>query len=444
MLPMTAGQQYSIAMEYFQGGGNSTARLKWSSPSTSKQIIPQARLTPPGGVAGTGLKGEYYSNQNLSGSPAFTRTDPTVNFDGTDTPVFAVPTGLWSARWTGQVQAQYSEQYTFCTESDDGARLWVNGNLAIDHWEPQSDHEWCYNAPINLVTELQYGTSFLGPLPLPVTGDYTVIIDGDGATTGNTSFSLFEIPVDFLGTINIGGDPVTVNIGTPGQNAQLTFSGTAGQHVTVHTSSGTIGGNFVTFQQTPTLLPLTAGQQYDIEMQYFEGGGNSYAKLRWSSPSTQKQIVPQSRLTPTGGTTGTGLQGEYYSNTNLSGPPTFTRTDPTISFDWGGYSPGSAMSGSNWSARWTGQVQAQYSEQYAFCSQTGDGVRLWVDGNLILDHWVAQSTEWCYNAPTTLGSSHQIAGNNIGVNLPATGTYTIIVDPDGTGTGSMTLRLTSP
>jgi YD repeat-containing protein len=444
MLPMTAGQQYSIAMEYFQGGGNSTARLKWSSPSTSKQIIPQARLTPPGGVTGTGLKGEYYSNQNLSGSPAFTRTDPTVNFDGTDTPVFAVPTGIWSARWTGQVQAQYSEQYTFCTESDDGARLWVNGNLAIDHWELQSDHEWCYNAPTNLGTQLQYGTSFLGPLPLPVTGDYTVIIDGDGATTGNTSFSLFEIPVDFFGTINIGGDPVTVNIGTPGQNAQVTFSGTAGQHVTVHTSSGTIGGNFVTFQQTPTLLPLTAGQQYDIEMQYFEGGGSSFAKLKWSSPSTLKQIVPQSQLAPTSGTTGAGLQGEYYSNTNLSGPPTFTRTDPTINFDWGGYSPGSGMSGSNWSARWTGQVQAQYSEQYAFCTETGDGVRLWVDGNLILDHWVAQSTEWCYNAPTTLASSHQIGGNNIGVNLPATGIYTIIIDPDGTGTGSMTLRLTSP
>ena len=32
----------------------------------------------------------------------------------------------FSVRWTGQVQPQFTETYTFYTQSDDGVRLWVN------------------------------------------------------------------------------------------------------------------------------------------------------------------------------------------------------------------------------------------------------------------------------------------------------------------------------
>ena len=104
------------------------------------------------------------------------------------------------------------------------------------------------------------------------------------------------------------------------------------------------------------------------------------------------------------------------------------------------------MSGSNWSARWTGQIQAQYSEQYTVCTETDDGARLWVNGTLVLDHWVGQGpTEWCYNTPSNVVSQHQSgAGSISNVTLPAAGAYTIIVDADAAATGSMTLTLTSP
>jgi PA14 domain len=45
-------------------------------------------------------------------------------------------------------------------------------------------------------------------------------------------------------------------------------------------------------------ITLTAGQQYDIRMEYFENGGGAVAKLKWSSPSQPKGIVPQGRLYP--------------------------------------------------------------------------------------------------------------------------------------------------
>jgi len=43
----------------------------------------------------------------------------------------------FSARWTGFITANYSENYTFQTLSDDGVRLWINGRLIIDDW---TDH----------------------------------------------------------------------------------------------------------------------------------------------------------------------------------------------------------------------------------------------------------------------------------------------------------------
>jgi len=77
---------------------------------------------------------------------------------------------------------------------------------------------------------------------------------------------------------------------------------------------------------------------------------------------------------------------QYYNNQTLSGSPTLTRTDSSINFDWGNGSPDGSISSDNFSARWT-QI-AQFSEGgYTFTATSDDGVRLYVDGELILDKW---------------------------------------------------------
>ncbi len=43
-------------------------------------------------------------------------------------------------------------------------------------------------------------------------------------------------------------------------------------------------------------INLTAGQKYDIRMDYFENGGSAVARLSWSHASQPKQIIPQARL----------------------------------------------------------------------------------------------------------------------------------------------------
>jgi glucose/arabinose dehydrogenase len=45
-------------------------------------------------------------------------------------------------------------------------------------------------------------------------------------------------------------------------------------------------------------IALTAGQRYDIRMEYYENGGLATARLLWSSASTPKAVVPQTSLYP--------------------------------------------------------------------------------------------------------------------------------------------------
>jgi hypothetical protein len=82
--------------------------------------------------------------------------------------------------------------------------------------------------------------NFLGPLTLPVTGTYTLELNPYTANTGQATLTLYEV-VDVSGTLTVGGPAVAVTLPTPGQMAQLTFSGSANQQVTVQVTSNTMG-----------------------------------------------------------------------------------------------------------------------------------------------------------------------------------------------------------
>ncbi|MDQ3007982.1 MAG: PQQ-dependent sugar dehydrogenase [bacterium] len=98
--------------------------------------LPQSPPQPPG--AGNGLYATYFNNRTFTGAPALARVDSTVNFDfqgGSPSP--AVNPDQFTARWTGQVLAQYSEPYTFSVTGDDGYRLFVDNKLIIDKFVDQ-------------------------------------------------------------------------------------------------------------------------------------------------------------------------------------------------------------------------------------------------------------------------------------------------------------------
>jgi hypothetical protein len=89
--------------------------------------LPRVESTP-------GLKGEYFNGKNWE-DLRLTRLDASVNFSwGEATPFAGLDRDNFSVRWTGQIEPLWSEDYTFTTLSDDGVRLWVDGQLIIDNW----------------------------------------------------------------------------------------------------------------------------------------------------------------------------------------------------------------------------------------------------------------------------------------------------------------------
>ncbi len=83
---------------------------------------------------------------------------------------------------------------------------------------------------------------------------------------------------------------------------------------------------------------------------------------------------------------GTGLQGEYFDNADLTNL-LLTRTDARVDFDWGNGSPDSTIGSDTFSVRWTGYVQPLFTETYTFKTFSDDGDRLWVNGVPLTDDW---------------------------------------------------------
>jgi beta-glucosidase len=96
--------------------------------------------------------------------------------------------------------------------------------------------------------------------------------------------------------------------------------------------------------------------------------------------------IPSRYLIPPDGQ-GHGLKGEYFDNLELAGEPALVRTDKEVNFDWGNGSPDPRIRPDQFSVRWTGTLTPDETVQGWIAATTDDGVRLWVDGRLLIDDW---------------------------------------------------------
>jgi hypothetical protein len=78
---------------------------------------------------------------------------------------------------------------------------------------------------------------------LPFTGTYSVLVDPQGIDAGSVTLQLYDVPPHVTGTITPGDARVSVRTTAPGQNATLTFTGIAGQRVSLRLSGVTIGSS---------------------------------------------------------------------------------------------------------------------------------------------------------------------------------------------------------
>ncbi|RZA28932.1 MAG: glycoside hydrolase family 3 protein, partial [Lysobacteraceae bacterium] len=115
-------------------------------PAAMPLIEPQY-LRPSAGSS-RGLRGEYFGNRDLAGSPALVRVDPQVAFRwdrgsptdnlmarGEAGPGEAVPNDNFSIRWSGQLLPPVSGEYQIQAAANDGFRLYLDGRLVLDQWQ---------------------------------------------------------------------------------------------------------------------------------------------------------------------------------------------------------------------------------------------------------------------------------------------------------------------
>jgi beta-glucosidase len=112
-----------------------------------------------------------------------------------------------------------------------------------------------------------------------------------------------------------------------------------------------------------------------------------------------------------------GLKAEYFSNTNLSGEPVLTRTDPQIQFDWNSSPPAQGVPKGAFSVRWSGTLKPPGPGDYTFRVPEPDWnpnggkeiFRVYLDGKAVLDTTMTIPTSWTEkgrNAPQTTFQEH--------------------------------------
>lgn len=82
----------------------------------------------------------------------------------------------------------------------------------------------------------------------------------------------------------------------------------------------------------------------------------------------------------------TDWRGEYFDNIGLTGPPASVRNELAVNFDWGDGSPVPEITDDRFSARWTGTFFLTGGD-YRFEAYADDGVRVLLDGFLLIDEW---------------------------------------------------------
>lgn len=120
----------------------------------------QTGFTVETGALAPGINGLYY-DQNGTPGAFFTgtpiqRIDGTIDFSwGAGIPIAGIGADDFSVRWTGYVLAPANGSYVLRTNSDDGVRLYLNGQTLIDNWTdhgPTNDD----SAPVTLTANQVY------------------------------------------------------------------------------------------------------------------------------------------------------------------------------------------------------------------------------------------------------------------------------------------------
>ncbi|HQR31313.1 MAG TPA: PA14 domain-containing protein [Blastocatellia bacterium] len=408
---LSAGN-HKITLEYYERWGSAVMKLNWQ-PHPCFAVVSEDHW-----------RGEYFNNDSLTGQPAMARDDGEGDlfFDwhgqSPESSCGVLPSGF-SARWSRRVPFG-AGAYRFDVAAGVGARAFVDGRLLFDKWNGEATGS--FNLQLGggnhlLVFEVRGGASAPVGLhwkPLPCVAE--IAEDhwrGEYFNSDNLSGNAVMVRDDGDRQIDfnwLDGSPAeSCGVRRDGFSVRWTRSVAfdAGRYRFV------VGGNdgirfYVDGQlkvdewreQSASFIAeieLTAGR-HELKLEYVDFDGRAYVKLAWQPPPCITRVAAEH------------WRGEYFNNAELAGKPMLVRDegDGQLNFDWGLGSPNSicGLSADNFSARLT--RSAVFGDGvFQFKLTADDGVRVFIDGQLKLDHWREQMLTETFDVWMTAGQ-HRI------------------------------------
>jgi LysM repeat protein len=101
---------------------------------------------------------------------------------------------------------------------------------------------------------------------------------------------------------------------------------------------------------------------------------------------------------------GTAWKAEFFNNINVSGSPVATQFYNDIEFDWGLNAPAGGVFADYFSVRFTGEFPF-VGGRYRFTATADDGIRIFLDDNLIMNQWHVSSVR-TYTADVDVGAGN--------------------------------------
>ncbi len=338
---------------------------------------------------------EFYNGQEISGTPVLTREDESISFDWElGSPAVSVSADDFAARFVRRMDL-VEGHYSFYAQADDGVRLYVDDILVIDAWDEPSGivqadvllneaihtlrveyredegeaflNLWWVNR--TLYPEWQgayYDNTDLSGTPVLVRNDSSLAFDWGNNSPDST------VPADNFGvrwqrTLSLPAGAYKFSV-TADDGVSIWVDGLRIIDVWPH-GSGQVTYGYIWLSEGP----------HAIRVEYYEQEGSANVHLGWTRLESFS-----------------GWKGEYYNNADLSGDPAFVRDDAVIDFSWEDRSPGIGLASDNFSARWTRAVYLPEGE-YIFYVTVDDGVRLYVDGTLLIDEWRDSEVAFYYD-----------------------------------------------
>lgn len=354
---------------------------------------------------------DYFTGTTLAGAPTRSECVPAVDLNWFHGSPADLPADGFSARFTTTID-EGAGTYQFQATSDDGVRVLVDGKVVIDRWHPADG------------TELYAGEVELADGPHQVVVEYYEADGGsqvhvdwvkDAAARPGEWLAEYYTGTDLAGSPAALADldELTLDWGHGGPAGLPTNDFSARFSTVLDDGAGTyeflaraddgvrvyVDGETVIDEWHPSggtdvytgQVDLTDGP-HDVVVEYYEASGGALVEVSWVKDAT----------TPTG-----QWLAEYFAGTDLGGAPVSRTHIDDVSLDWGHGSPAGVPT-DDFSARFS-TVLNEGAGPYTFQAVSDDGVRVYVDGEAVIDEWHSSGATDTYVGQMTLtDGAHEV------------------------------------